>query len=111
IIKNASNERITVNGNGARVFNINSGKTVSIVGLTLTGGSASNGGAVLNDGTLTIVNSTLTGNAATGDGGAIANTATATSLTLINTTISGNKANGNGGGVAVLGGTATSINS
>src|SRR6185503_8410468 len=81
------------------------------IGLTLTGGSSSNGGAVLNDGTLTIINSTLTGNAATGDGGAIANTATATSLTLINTTISGNKANGNGGGVAVLGGTATSINS
>ena len=111
-INNNSGESITVSGNNAsRVFNINSGKTASIIGLTLTGGSATNGGAVINDGTLTIVNSTLSANTATADGGAISTTATGTALTLINTTISGNNANGNGGGVVVLGGTMTSINS
>jgi uncharacterized repeat protein (TIGR01451 family) len=111
-IRNDSGESITVNGNNAsRVFNINSGKTANIIGLTLTGGSATDGGAILNDGTLTVVNSTLAGNAATNDGGAISTTATATSLTLINTTISGNAAAGSGGGVIVLGGTASIINS
>ncbi|HSE31384.1 MAG TPA: choice-of-anchor Q domain-containing protein, partial [Pyrinomonadaceae bacterium] len=111
-INNNSGESITISGNNAgRVFNINSGKTAAIIGLTLTGGSATDGGAIVNDGSLTVVNSTLTGNAATNDGGAISTTATGTSLTLINTTISGNTAAGSGGGVIVLGGTATSINS
>jgi Bacterial Ig domain/Calx-beta domain len=112
-INNNSGENITVSGGGlGRVFNINSGKTVAIVGLTISGGGAvSNGGGVINAGTLTIVNSTLTGNTATSDGGAIQSTASATSLTLINTTVSGNTANGYGGGVDVLGGTATIINS
>src|SRR4030095_8011036 len=111
IINNNSGESITISGNNARrVFNINSGKTASIIGLTLTGGSAANGGAIINDGALTIVNSTLSGNTATADGGAISTTATGTALTLINTTVSGNNANGNGGGVIVLGGKMTSIN-
>ena len=104
---------VTISGNNAsRVFNVNSGKALSIINLTITGGqNASFGGGILNDGTLTVVNSTLTGNNTSTDGGAIATDASATSLTLINTTISGNNANGNGGGVVVLGGTMTSINS
>jgi hypothetical protein len=112
-IKNNSGESITVSGGGlSRVFNINSGKTVAIAGLTISGGgTVANGGGVINDGALTIINSTLTGNTATSDGGAIQSTASATSLTLINTTVSGNFANGFGGGVDVLGGTATIINS
>ncbi|HET6975060.1 MAG TPA: Ig-like domain-containing protein [Pyrinomonadaceae bacterium] len=110
-IKNNSGEKITVSGNNAsRVFNINSGKTVSIIGLTISGGNAANGGGILNDGALTVVNSTISGNSATSDGAGIGNTATATSMTLINTTISGNTANGFGGGVDVLGGAATIIN-
>jgi hypothetical protein len=112
-INNNSGESITVSGNNAsRVFNINSGKTAAIIGLTISGGNnAGSGGGVLNDGTLTLVNSTLSGNHAGTDGGGISTSATAISLTLINTTISGNNANANGGGVAVLGGTMTSINS
>jgi len=112
-INNNSGEKITVSGNNAsRVFNINSGKTAAIIGLTMSGGnSAADGGAILNDGTLTIVNSTLSGNTSAIDGGAIRSSATAPSLTLINTTISGNSAAGSGGGVIVLGGTMTSINS
>jgi CSLREA domain-containing protein len=105
--------KVTISGNNAsRVFNIGSGSVVSLLNLTLTGGSgAADGGAVTNNGTLSIVNSTLTGNTSFTDGGAVSNSVTATSLTLINTTISGNNANGNGGGVAVLGGSMTSINS
>jgi hypothetical protein len=112
-INNNSGKSITISGNNAsRVFNINTGKTASIIGLTMTGGaSANDAGAILNDGALTIVNSTLSGNAAVNDGGAINSSATATSLTLINTTISGNTAALGGGGVFVGGGTATTINS
>ncbi len=97
-INNNSGESVTVSGNNAsRVFNINSGKTASIIGLSMTGGSATDGGAIINDGVLTIVNSTLSGNTAASDGGAINTTATGTSLTLINTTLSGNTAAGSGG--------------
>lgn len=112
-IYNNSGESVIISGNNAsRVFNINSGKTANIIGLSITGGNTSGDGAgILNDGALTIVNSTLSNNAAANDGGAISTTATSTSLTLINTTISGNSAGGSGGAVIVLGGTATSINS
>ncbi|HEX5704275.1 MAG TPA: Ig-like domain-containing protein [Pyrinomonadaceae bacterium] len=111
-IRNSSGESITVSGGGTSgVFDISAGKTVSIIGLSITGGSAANGAGVLNNGTLSIVNSTIFSNTATSDGGGIQNTATATSLTLINTTVSSNNANGFGGGVDVLGGTATIINS
>jgi uncharacterized repeat protein (TIGR01451 family) len=109
-IRNNSGESITISGNSlSRVFNINSGKTATIIGLTITGGAAASGAGILNDGTLTVVNSTLTGNSATADGGAISTSTT--SLTLINTTISGNSAAGNGGGVFVAAGIANSINS
>jgi Bacterial Ig domain/Calx-beta domain/Bacterial cadherin-like domain len=112
-INNNSGESITVSGNNlSRVFNINAGKSASLIGLTISGGNSGNdGGAIINDGALTIVNSTLSGNATASDGGAISTTATGTSLTLINTTISGNSAGGSGGGLIVLGGTMTSINS
>src|SRR6185503_6320760 len=111
-IRNNTGDRLTISGgNLVRVFNVNSGKTANIIGLTIANGkSATAGGGILNDGTLTIANSTLTGNNTDIDGGAISNSATGT-LTLINTTISGNNAAGSGGGVANLGGTVTSINS
>ena len=112
IINNNSGDRVTVsNGAASRVFNINPSKTVTIIGLTISGGqSATSGGGILNDGTLTVINSTLSGNSTTIDGGAISNSGPGV-LTLINTTISGNSATGNGGGIANLGGTVTSINS
>ena len=97
-IKNNSGESITVSGGGvSRVFNINPATLAAIIGLTISGGSATSGGGILNDGTLTVINSTLTGNAATtGDGGAISNPGT---LTVINSTLSGNSAGGSGGGI------------
>jgi len=108
----AGSSRITLSGgNARRLFNVNTTRTLALLGLTISGGqSAGSGGAIFNDGKLTIVNSTLTGNTAA-DGGAIAASATSASVTLVNTTISANTATGNGGGVAVLGGLLTSINS
>ena len=109
-INNNSGEKITISGNNAsRVFNINSGKTANIIGLTISGGSAASGAAVLNDGTLTLVNSLITGNNSSGGGGGIGNSATGI-LTLINTTISGNNAATSGGGISTDG-TLTIINS
>src|SRR5688572_11520021 len=108
---NAADAQVTISGGGSsRVFNVNSGTTAGLIGLTVSGGSATSGAAILNAGALTVVSSTLSGNAAASDGGAISSSATG-SLTLINTTISGNTAVGSGGGVIVLGGTVTSINS
>src|SRR6185295_7488744 len=69
----AGASQVTVSGNNSsRVFNVNSGASLTIVGLTISSGrKTGNGGAILNDGTLTVVNSTLTANTADlGDGGA-----------------------------------------
>jgi hypothetical protein len=110
-IKNNSGESTTVSGGGAsRVFNINAGKTASIVGLTITNGSANNGGGISNSGTLTVVNSTISGNTATAgsDAGGIANSGT---MTLVNSTVSGNSSASSGGGIKTDGVALTIINS
>ncbi|MDZ4290084.1 MAG: choice-of-anchor Q domain-containing protein, partial [Prosthecobacter sp.] len=89
---------ITVDGGSGdnRIFNISSGKTVSMLGLTLTGGAAiSTGGAIYNDGTLALTRCTLSGNLAV-NGGAIYNTGT---LTLTHCTLSGNSAIDSGGAI------------
>jgi len=87
-----------------RIFLVNSGKTVTLSGLTITDGTAGSGGGIYNDNaTLTINNSTLSGNSATdvnsGGGGIFNNRAT---LTINNSTLSGNSApnaDRNGGGI------------
>jgi hypothetical protein len=97
---------VTINGPGAnmlaadgnhasRVFNVGSGKTVTISGLTITNGSASTGGGIYNDhATLTVTNSTISGNSATDGGGGILNDGKfgSATLTITNSTISGNSA-------------------
>src|SRR6185369_5010763 len=95
-IKNNSGESITVSGgNLVRVFNVNSGKTASIIGLTISGGKGStSGGGILNGGTVTSINSTITNNRADNDansigtGGGINNVSGTT--TLHNTIVAGN---------------------
>lgn len=87
-----------------RVFQILSG-TVSISGLTITGGSSTgDGGGIRSFGTLTLTAVHLTGNTAGFNGGGIFNTIGAGSLTVINSTISNNTANNNasaaGGGIS-----------
>ena len=69
---------IEVDGNGSRIFNITTDEAVTLGGLTLTGGSASEGGAISSTGggRLIVANMTFTDNTATSDtdgGGAIFN--------------------------------------
>jgi N-acetylneuraminic acid mutarotase len=70
-------ENLAVDGNaGGRVFHIASGQTVTISGLTITNGHASDsGGGIYNDhAVLTLSNCFVTGNSATGNiGGGIHN--------------------------------------
>ena len=95
---------ITINGAGAdvlaidgnatsRAFEIDSGATVTISGLTIRNAQGGEGGGILNGATLTITNSTLTGNAA-GLGGGTFNSGT---LTIVNSTVTDNMASEGGG--------------
>ncbi|MCK9150762.1 beta strand repeat-containing protein [Methanobacterium alcaliphilum] len=80
------NKNVTIAGSGAsttiinaqeigRIFNITSGNTASISGLTLANASATgNGGAINNAGNLTLTENNLLNNTATGTGGTIYNT-------------------------------------
>jgi hypothetical protein len=82
------------------IFTVDSGKTVSISGLTISNGDGDYGGGIYNKGTLTLTYSTVSGNAPAdyydgyGSGGGIYNCGT---LTLNNSTVSGNLANYGGG--------------
>jgi len=99
---------LTIDGNNAsRIFDIDDGNnltqaTVSISGLTLTGGNVvGDGGGIRNTEDLTIADSTISGNAAVGGaslGGGLFNDARGTTE-IVRSTISGNSAN-DGGGVA-----------
>ena len=87
--------------NSYRPFNIASGMTVSIGGVTIQNGLTSgSGGGINNNGTLTITNSVLSGNSAAGGtnsntlGGGIYNNGT---LTITNSILSGNLAAYGGG--------------
>ncbi len=104
---------LTISGNDAtEVFEVESGATASIAGLTIADGSAEYGGGIWNGGTLTVTNSTLSGNSGTygiratipGLGGGIFNGGG--TLTVTNSTLSGNSAT-DGGGIFNGGGTLT----
>jgi hypothetical protein len=106
---------LAVNGNAAsRVFNIASGKTVTISGLTITNGSVSGvnfGGGIYNDqdATLTVNNCTVSGNSSVRGGGIFNFVAT---LIVNKSTLSDNSAIGNsGGGIENFHGTLTVNNS
>ncbi|MGD1700197.1 Calx-beta domain-containing protein, partial [Dapis sp. BLCC M229] len=82
---------LTISGdNTSRVFNI-SNATVTISDVTISNGSATNGGGIYaySGTTVTINNSTISGNSATSNGGGIYSEG---SITLDNSTISGNTA-------------------
>jgi uncharacterized repeat protein (TIGR01451 family) len=120
------NKNLTIEGPGAklltvrrnsgasffRLFNINSG-TVTISGLTVSGGRTNTGAAIYNNGTLTVLESTVSGSSADGGfGGGIYNAGT---LNLISSTVSGNTSGPSpgvsGGGGIYNGGTLTMTNS
>jgi hypothetical protein len=93
-------------GGSVGVLVVDAGVTATIFGLTISGGSATSGGAIDNFGNLTINDATFSRNASTSaDGGAIENEADAT-LSVLNSTFSGNEANESGGAIFNFG-TAT----
>jgi hypothetical protein len=119
-INGAAADVLAVDGNAtSRVFQIGTGKTVTISGLTIRNGhDDTTGGGIDNESgaTLTITNSTLSGNTAGSvgnpavEGGGIFNSGT---LTIVNSTVSANAAGGisGGGGGMFNGGTLTIVNS
>ena len=106
----ASGHSVTFDAGGASgVFTVDPGVQLTLVNLTVTGGSAADGGGIANNGgTVTLNRTTLTGNAATASGGAIYNDGGA--VTLTNSTLSGNSA-ASGGAIYNDGGTITLNNS
>jgi len=98
---------VTVNGNNAsRVFYVYSSDAlldVTISGLTLTGGNASTGGGIADNGeNLVLDHVTVNNNTATGEGGVGGGLwvdGTANSLTIRNSVFSGNHADQGGGGI------------
>lgn len=87
---------LTISGNNlSRVFN-NISASTKIGGVTISGGSATDGGAILNSGNLDLDNVTLSGNSATDKGGAIHNYG---SLALYGSTLAGNSATNAGGAI------------
>ena len=82
---------------GPGVFTINSG-TVTISGLTVTGGDYYAGGGIFNDGaTVSLADITVAHNGATGGGGGIDNAAG--TMTLTGSTVSGNSTSDTAGGI------------
>lgn len=66
--------QLTIDGNNATgVFSIDAGVTVAISDLRIARGSASNGGAVRNEGMLSVTDAVLSNNRASDYGGTIAN--------------------------------------
>jgi len=99
---------LSVSGNDASgVFVILEGATVSLSGLTITGGyDANSGGGIINHGTLTITDAVISDNEAGDSGGGVYSSGT---LTITKTTISGNTCAEGGGGVFSWGGDTGSL--
>ena len=111
---------LTINGPGAnqldvhrnavalfRIFTINSGKTVAIIGLSVTNGNdPSQAGGIYNAGTLTLTACAISGNTSP-QGGGIQND---NILTMANCTVSNNIASDFGAGLKIFGPTTTLTN-
>ena len=97
-LKGESQESSILKG-ASRVLHNPEGITAIVEDVTITGGTALNGGGIQNNGTLTLSNSTVTGNAAELFGGGILNTGT---LNVEASTINNNVAI-LGGGIANVG--------
>jgi hypothetical protein len=93
---------VTVNGgNAQRVFHVEPGANVTISGLTIANGHATdNGGGIETEGSLTLLNSTLANNSSGSAGGGlyfvVSNTGSA-SLTVSGSTFMNNSAGAGGG--------------
>lgn len=97
---------LTLDGNHAtRHFDVPTGKSLTLRGLTLTrgNGSGGDGGSIAFGGTLNLDRCTFSGNASSGSGGAIASFGTLRATDCI---FSENLSGGVGGGIEVFSGTA-----
>lgn len=114
---NGSATSVTITGAGAsstiidanhldRAFAVQSGKALTVSGVTVRNGSSissaassdpGEGGAFLNLGSLTIENSVLSGNSASSNAGVVASESVATATSIVNSTVERNSANGDGG--------------
>ena len=93
-------ELLIIDADGrSRVFFVGEDVTATIDGLTITGGSADDGGGIYSEGTLTIVNSTLVGNSATGQHGYGGGVYSSGMLTVTGSALVGNSAVYYGGGI------------
>lgn len=102
---NANGHNVVFNGNGNRMFSVDPISSLTINGVTLQGGSATNGGAisVANGSGLTVNNSSFIGNIATDNGGAIYASGGVT-ITLTNVIFTNNTATNEGGALYANGG-------
>ncbi len=97
VIDGPGGNLVTISGNNAvGVFQVCSGVTATLSGLTITGGQATNGAGINNCGTLTVTDSTIENNNASNNGGGIDNSGT---LTVTDSTINDNGGGNNGGGI------------
>ncbi len=87
-------------GPASRVFNVASGSTVVMRGMTITGGNSINGGGIVVEGgatSLGLLHCVVTDNTAASAAGGIA-AGPGSTLDIVHSTISNNTANGSGGG-------------
>lgn len=105
-IQGTSADQLTINGNNAsRIFNISNGDAFSylsvyLTGFTLTGGRATQGGAIFEDGeNVTLARVKILGNTATGQGGGIYSSSNDGTLEIQQSVIANNTASIDGGGV------------
>ena len=96
--------RITLSGNGSvRVLYVDagwSGGGFKLQNISVTHGSATEGGGLINSqGKVTITHSVFSNNNATNVGGGVANAGTFATLTITDSTFSNNSATNDGGGV------------
>lgn len=89
--------QLTAGVGAGRHFDIQPEAFVRMKDLELTGGSATNGGSIVNAGNLVLLDCTLRDNTATESGGAISNQS---DLVLNHTTLENNVAGSDGGGIA-----------
>jgi predicted outer membrane repeat protein len=83
------------------LLTVDSGASLAVNGLTFTGGLATYGGAIDNNGSLTITRSAFTANSTTNKGGAIASGQNGTAaLTITDSTFASNTSGNRGGAIA-----------
>lgn len=100
-IQGTGDDLLSIDANGlSRIFSVDAGTDSTISGIRLTGGDASDGGAIFTDGSITFNDVTFDANNSTSDGGAVF-VNTGGSATIWNSVFVDNTANTLGGALYV----------